>query len=64
MCTVRDLPADTLSPVGGVATVRRLERLGHEVVFPEDQTCCGQMHVSTGYAQPVLMSVSQPRFRR
>jgi L-lactate dehydrogenase complex protein LldE len=26
-----------------------LERLGHEVVFPADQTCCGQMHTNTGY---------------
>ena len=26
-----------------------LERLGHEVVFPEEQTCCGQMHVNSGY---------------
>jgi L-lactate dehydrogenase complex protein LldE len=28
-----------------------LERLGHEVVFPENQTCCGQMHVNSGYAR-------------
>jgi L-lactate dehydrogenase complex protein LldE len=26
-----------------------LERLGHEVVFPAEQTCCGQMHVNGGY---------------
>ena len=26
-----------------------LERLGHEVVFPEEQTCCGQMHLNSGY---------------
>jgi len=31
------------------ATVRVLERLGHTVVFPAEQTCCGQMHVNTGY---------------
>ena len=31
--------------------VRLLERLGHEVLFPEDQTCCGQMHFNTGYAR-------------
>ena len=29
--------------------VTLLERLGREVVFPEAQTCCGQMHVNTGY---------------
>ena len=36
--------ADTFTPETGRATVEVLERLGHEVVFPPDQTCCGQMH--------------------
>jgi L-lactate dehydrogenase complex protein LldE len=40
---------DTLFPETGKAVVRLLERLGHEVEFPEEQTCCGQMHVNTGY---------------
>ena len=40
--------ADALYPQVGQATVRLLERLGHEVVFPLDQTCCGQMHGNTG----------------
>jgi L-lactate dehydrogenase complex protein LldE len=40
---------DTLFPATGRATVALLERLGHEVVFPEEQTCCGQMHGNTGY---------------
>ncbi|MBB6172006.1 L-lactate dehydrogenase complex protein LldE [Nocardiopsis mwathae] len=40
---------DTLYPDTGRAVVRLLERLGHEVVFPESQTCCGQMHYNTGY---------------
>jgi L-lactate dehydrogenase complex protein LldE len=31
-----------------------LERLGHEVVFPEAQTCCGQMHFNSGYAKEAL----------
>ena len=34
--------------------VRVLERLGHEVEFPEDQTCCGQMHFNTGYTEEGL----------
>ena len=42
---------DTLSPEVGRATVQVLERLGHEVVFPEEQTCCGQMHLNSGYAR-------------
>jgi L-lactate dehydrogenase complex protein LldE len=41
---------DTLFPGAGRATVQVLERLGHEVVFPTDQTCCGQMHLNSGYA--------------
>ena len=41
--------ADALFPQVGKATVAVLERLGHEVVFPEQQTCCGQMHTNTGY---------------
>ena len=28
-----------------------LERLGHEVVFPDEQTCCGQMHLNSGYRE-------------
>jgi L-lactate dehydrogenase complex protein LldE len=43
--------ADALYPQVGQATVALLERLGHEVVFPADQTCCGQMHINTGYVR-------------
>jgi len=41
--------ADTLFPQSAVATVRVLEGLGHEVVFPREQTCCGQMHHNAGH---------------
>ena len=40
---------DTLAPEAAEATVAILERLGHELVFPEQQTCCGQMHANSGY---------------
>jgi L-lactate dehydrogenase complex protein LldE len=46
--------ADTLYPDVPRATVTLLERLGHEVVFPPEQTCCGQMHVNTGYQRAAL----------
>jgi L-lactate dehydrogenase complex protein LldE len=46
--------ADTLFPEAAKATVRLLERLGHEVVFPAAQTCCGQMHINTGYQREAL----------
>jgi L-lactate dehydrogenase complex protein LldE len=40
---------DTLFPGTGRAVVTLLRRLGCEVDFPRAQTCCGQMHVNTGY---------------
>jgi L-lactate dehydrogenase complex protein LldE len=40
---------DTMFPEAARATVEVLERLGHEVVFPSEQTCCGQMHLNSGY---------------
>jgi L-lactate dehydrogenase complex protein LldE len=51
--------ADTVYPSVGRATVALLERLGHEVVFPSGQTCCGQMHVNTGYQQQALPLIKQ-----
>jgi L-lactate dehydrogenase complex protein LldE len=41
--------ADTLFPQVGRATVALLERLGVEVTFPREQTCCGQLHANAGY---------------
>ena len=41
--------ADTMFPQAAQATVTILERLGHQVCFPEGQVCCGQMHANTGY---------------
>jgi len=46
--------ADTLFPQAGRATVALLERLGQRVDFPGAQTCCGQMHVNTGYQREAL----------
>ena len=40
---------DTLFPQTGRAVVRLLEKLGCEVDFPLEQTCCGQMHMNSGY---------------
>lgn len=42
---------DTLFPAASIATVAVLERLGHSVSFPEEQTCCGQMHSNSGYTE-------------
>lgn len=46
--------ADTLFPEIGKATVTILERLGLEVAFPPGQTCCGQMHMNSGYAAEAM----------
>jgi L-lactate dehydrogenase complex protein LldE len=54
--------ADTLFPSTGQATVAVLERLGHTVEFPREQTCCGQMHANTGYQEEAMPLVR--RFAR
>jgi L-lactate dehydrogenase complex protein LldE len=41
---------DQLYPGVGLATARILERLGCEVRYPEDQTCCGQPMANAGFA--------------
>lgn len=50
---------DTLFPDTGKAMVQLLERLGHTVEFPFEQTCCGQMHYNTGYQEEVIPLVKQ-----
>ena len=40
---------ETIFPDAAYSTATVLERLGHEVVFPSEQTCCGQMHLNSGY---------------
>lgn len=50
---------DTLFPETGKATVRLLERLGHRVDFPMEQTCCGQIHNNTGYQEEIIPLVKR-----
>jgi L-lactate dehydrogenase complex protein LldE len=45
---------DLMYPQTGKAVVRVLERLGHRVEFPLEQTCCGQMHANSGYRDEAL----------
>jgi L-lactate dehydrogenase complex protein LldE len=40
---------DTLFPQTGRAVVRLLQRLGVQLDFNPQQTCCGQMHANTGF---------------
>ncbi|MEU6164620.1 (Fe-S)-binding protein [Streptomyces tanashiensis] len=53
---------DTMFPDTGRAVVTVLERLGHTVDFPLEQTCCGQMHFNTGYRPEAVPLVD--RFAR
>jgi L-lactate dehydrogenase complex protein LldE len=50
---------DALDPSTAIATVKVLERLGIEVDFPADQTCCGQPQYNTGYRR-----ATEPLVRR
>lgn len=53
---------DGLYPDVGKATVALLERLGHRVDVPLSQTCCGQMHLNTGYtreARPMVRNFAE-----
>jgi L-lactate dehydrogenase complex protein LldE len=53
---------DTLFPDTGKAVVRLLRRLGVDVDFPEQQSCCGQPMVNTGYldeAVPVVRNFAR-----
>jgi L-lactate dehydrogenase complex protein LldE len=45
---------DGLVPEVAKATVRVLERVGVTVEMPWAQTCCGQMHVNTGYPREAI----------
>ena len=52
---------DALYPRAGISMVEILERLGHQVVCPEEAACCGQPPFNSGYwdearaiAAPVL----------
>jgi len=51
---------DTLFPEALQAVVQLLRRLGHTVEVPPGQTCCGQMHLNSGYHAEALPLL--PRF--
>jgi L-lactate dehydrogenase complex protein LldE len=45
---------DGLFPDVGKATLGLLRRLGYDPDLPLQQTCCGQMHVNSGYPREAL----------
>lgn len=50
---------DALFPKTGIATTQILERLGHTVEFDPRQTCCGQMHLNSGYRKEAAVLAKQ-----
>ncbi len=51
---------DMFYPEVGIAAVNVLERLGCEVLLPDDQVCCGQPFTNSGYineAKPMMKKV-------
>jgi L-lactate dehydrogenase complex protein LldE len=40
---------DAFFPEVGIAALELLERFSHEVVYPRDQTCCGQPMANSGF---------------
>ncbi len=45
---------DGLRPQAGLAALRLLRAAGLEVVFPQEQTCCGQPAFNSGYRREAL----------
>ena len=50
---------DLLTPEVGKDSVMILERLGCDVDFPTDQTCCGQPAFNSGYMKPAKKAMQQ-----
>ena len=45
---------DLMYPQAGLAGMQLLRREGVEVIFPDDQTCCGQPAFNSGYREEAL----------
>lgn len=50
---------DAMYPEVGEAMVEVFDRLGIPVIFPEDQTCCGQPAFNSGYRQEARSAASR-----
>ena len=46
--------ADMLYAEAGLAGIRLLEREGVKVIYPRDQTCCGQPAFNSGFQEEAL----------
>jgi len=50
---------DQLFPQVGIATVKILQELNCRVIYPEQQTCCGQPAFNTGYQKEAAQLASR-----
>ena len=46
--------ADMLYAEAGMAGIRLLEREGVKVIYPREQTCCGQPAFNSGFQEEAL----------
>ena len=46
---------DLLYPKAGLAGMQLIKRAGVDVIFPDDQTCCGQPAFNSGYRDEALV---------
>lgn len=51
--------ADAFYPQVGMSVVNVLERLGVDVEFPKEQTCCGQPAYNSGYQKDAMKAAKQ-----
>lgn len=45
---------DLFDPQAGLSAIKLLEHAGYQVVFPDDQSCCGQPAYTSGYPAEAL----------
>ena len=50
---------DMFYPQAGIAAVTLLELAGYEVVYPQNQTCCGQPPYNSGFKTPAIKIAKQ-----
>lgn len=45
---------DLFDPQAGLSAIKLLEKIGYQVVFPDDQSCCGQPAYTSGFPADAL----------
>ena len=50
---------DLIYPDAGLAAIQLLEREGLEVIFPQEQSCCGQPAFNAGYRREAAIAAKR-----